>query len=116
MLNASKRELSRDLQRAVEFDQSQLFKKIYENEFGTPGGEPYGALIGDYEWTNHPDDVETLRLVSGVAAAAFAPFISAASPQLFGFSDFRELSRRRDLSKIFETAEYAKWRALRESE
>ena len=65
-------------QSAVEFDQSQLFKKIYENEFGTPGGEPYGALIGDYEWSNHPDDIETLRLMSNIAAGAFAPFISAA--------------------------------------
>ncbi len=85
MLNLPKRELSRDLQRAVEFDQSQLFKKIYENEFGTPGGEPYGALIGDYEWTQHPEDIETLRLVSNVAAAAFAPFISAAGAGMFGF-------------------------------
>ena len=76
VLNLPKRELLRDLTRAVEFDQSQLFKQIYENEFGTPGGEPYGALIGDYEWTNHPDDIETLRLVSNVAAGAFAPFIS----------------------------------------
>ena len=66
MLNASKRDLTRDLTKAVEFDQSQLFKKIYENEFGTPGGEPYGTLIGDYEWTNHPDDIETLRLVCGI--------------------------------------------------
>ena len=72
VLNLPKRELSRDLQRAVEFDQSQLFKKIYENEFGTPGGEPYGSLIGDYEWTQHPDDIETLRLVSNVAAAGVA--------------------------------------------
>src|ERR1700761_4437865 len=63
VLNLPKRDLGRDLQRAVEFDQSQLFKKIYENEFGTPGGEPYGALIGDYEWTQHPDDIETLRLI-----------------------------------------------------
>ncbi len=116
MLNASKRELSRDLQRAVEFDQSQLFKKIYENEFGTPGGEPYGALIGDYEWTNKPEDVETLRQVSGVAASAFAPFISAAGAGMFGFQDWRELSRPRDLAKIFETQEYAKWRSFRETE
>jgi type VI secretion system protein ImpC len=116
MLQVSKRELSRDLQKAVEFDQSQLFKKIYENEFGTPGGEPFGALIGDYEWTNHPDDIETLRLMSSVAAASFAPFISAASAQMFGMNDFRELSKPRDLAKIFETAEYAKWRALRETE
>ena len=116
VLNMPKRELSRDLQRAVEFDQSQLFKKIYENEFGTPGGEPYGALIGDYEWTPHPDDVETLRLVSNVAAAAFAPFISAAGSSMFGFDAWPELSRPRDLAKIFETQEYTKWRSFRDSE
>jgi type VI secretion system protein ImpC len=116
MLQVSKRELSRDMQRAVEFDQSQTFKKIYENEFGTPGGEPYGALIGDYEWTNHPDDVETLRLMSNVAAASFAPFISAAGSQLFGFEDWRDLSKPRDLAKIFETQEYTKWRSFRETE
>ena len=116
MLQASKRDLSRDLQRAVEFDQSQVFKKIYENEFGTPGGEPYGSLIGDYEWTNHPDDIETLRLMSNVAAASFAPFISAAASQLFGFEDWRELSKPRDLAKIFETQEYTKWRSFRETE
>jgi type VI secretion system protein ImpC len=116
LMNASKRDLNRDLTKAVEFDQSQLFKKIYENEFGMPGGEPYGALIGDYEWTNHPDDVETLRLVSNVAAASFAPFISAAGAGMFGFQDWTELSKPRDLAKIFDTAEYAKWRSFRESE
>jgi type VI secretion system protein ImpC len=116
VLNATKRDLNRDLTKAVEFDQSQLFKKIYENEFGTPGGEPYGSLIGDYEWTNHPDDIETLRLISNVAAGAFAPFISAAGAQMFGFSDWTELSKPRDLAKIFETQEYAKWRSFRDSE
>lgn len=116
LLQASKKELSRDLQRATEFDQSQLFKKMYENEFGTPGGEPYGALVGDYEWTNHPDDVETLRLVSNVSAAAFAPFVSAAGAELFGFKDWTELSKPRDLAKIFETAEYTKWRSFRDTE
>jgi type VI secretion system protein ImpC len=116
VLNMTKRELNRDLTKAVEFDQSQLFKKIYENEFGTPGGEPYGALIGDYEWSNHPDDIDSLRLISNVAAGAFAPFISAASAQMFGFQDWTELSKPRDLAKIFETAEYAKWRSFRESE
>src|SRR4026207_932867 len=70
VLNLPKRALNRDLSRASDFDQSQLFKKIYENEFGTPGGEPYGALIGDYEWTNHPDDIETLRPASKNAARA----------------------------------------------
>ncbi len=116
VLNMPKRELSRDLQRAVEFDQSQLFKKIYENEFGTPGGEPYGALIGDYEWTQHPDDIETLRLVSNVAAAAFAPFISAAGAGMFGFDSWPELAKPRDLAKIFETQDYTKWRSFRDSE
>jgi type VI secretion system protein ImpC len=116
MLQASKKDISRDLQRAVEFDQSQLFKKIYENEFGTPGGEPYGALVGDYEWTAHPDDVETLRLVSNIAAGAFAPFISGVGAGMFGFSDWRELSKPRDLAKIFETQEYAKWRSFRDTE
>ncbi len=116
VLNVSKRELTRDLTRSVEFDQSNLFKQIYENEFGTPGGEPYGAMIGDYEWTNHPDDVETLRLISNVAAGAFAPFISAASANAFGFQSWTELSRPRDLAKIFDTIEYAKWRSFRDSE
>src|SRR5438270_722468 len=116
VINLPKRELFRDLTRAVEFDQSQLFKQIYENEFGTPGGEPYGSLIGDYEWSNHPDDVETLRLMSNIAAGAFAPFISAASASMFGFSDWTELSRPRDIAKIFDTAEYAKWRSFRDSE
>ncbi|MFO1086854.1 MAG: type VI secretion system contractile sheath large subunit [Reyranellaceae bacterium] len=116
VLNLPKRELNRDLTRAIEFDQSQLFKKIYENEFGTPGGEPYGALIGDYEWTSHPDDIESLRLVSNIAAGAFAPFISAASANMFGFDSWTELSKPRDLAKIFETAEYTKWRSFRDSE
>lgn len=116
VLNASKRDLTRDLTRAVEFDQSQLFKKVYENEFGTPGGEPYGALIGDYEWTAHPEDVETLRLISNVAAAGFAPFISAAGAGMFGFSDWTELSKPRDLAKIFESQEYTKWRSFRDTE
>jgi type VI secretion system protein ImpC len=116
VLNISKRELGRDLSRAIEFDQSQLFKKVYENEFGTPGGEPYGALIGDYEWTNHPDDLETLRLMSNISAGAFAPFITAAAAGLFGFDSWTELSKPRDLAKIFDTVEFTKWRSFRDSE
>ncbi len=116
VLNMTKRDLNRDLSRAIEFDQSQLFKKIYENEFGTPGGEPYGALIGDYEWNNHPDDIETLRLMSNIAAGAFAPFVTAAGAGMFGFDSWTELSKPRDLAKIFDTVEFAKWRAFRESE
>jgi type VI secretion system protein ImpC len=116
MMHLTKRELHRDLTRATEFDQSDLFKKIYEGEFGIAGGEPYGALIGDYEFTNHPDDVELLRLTSNVAAAAFAPFISAASPQLFGLDSYTDLSAPRDLAKIFDTLEYTKWKSYRESD
>ncbi len=116
VLNASKQSLAKDLSKAAEFDQSQLFKKLYENEFGTPGGEPYGALIGDYEFTNHPDDVDMLGKIANVAAAAFCPFISATDPALFGFNDWTMLSKPRDLEKIFDTVEYAKWRSLREAE
>jgi type VI secretion system protein ImpC len=116
VLNVPKRELFKDLDRAVEFDQSQTFKKLYENEFGTPGGEPYGALIGDYEFTNHPEDIELLNKMSNVAAAAFCPFISAAAPELFGFETFTELSKPRDLEKIFDTVEYTKWSSFRDSE
>lgn len=116
VLNISKRDLFKDLSKAVEFDQSQLFKKIYESEFGTAGGEPYGALIGDYEFTNHPEDIETLELMSNASAAAFAPFVSASSPELFGFNDWTELSKPRDLEKVFDSLEYARWRGFRDSE
>lgn len=116
MISVSKKELYKDLSKAVEFDQSQTFKKVYESEFGTPGGEPYGAIIGDYEFTNHPEDIETLTYMSNVAAAGFCPFISASSPALFGFDDWTELSKPRDLEKIFESLEYTKWRSFRDSD
>jgi len=116
MLNASKKEISKDLSKAVEFDQSQIFKKIYEGEFGSPGGEPFGAMIGDYEFSSHPDDIEFLSNMSNVAAAAFCPFLTASDPGLLGFDDWTELSKPRDLAKIFDSAEYVKWRSFRESE
>ena len=116
VLNCGKRELFKDVDKAVEFDQSQIFKKIYENEFGTPGGEPYGALIGDFEFTNHPEDIDLLSKMSNVAAAGFCPFISAASPKLYGFDSWTELVKPRDLEKIFDTVEYTKWKSFRESE
>jgi len=116
MLNVSKRELLKDVEKAVEFDQSQIFKKLYENEFGSPGGEPYSLLVGDYEFSSHPDDVSLLGKMSNVAAAAFCPFVSAASPKLFGFDGWSELSKPRDLEKIFETVEYTQWKSFRESE
>jgi type VI secretion system protein ImpC len=116
MISMSKKELYKDLSKAVEFDQSQTFKKVYETEFGTPGGEPYGAIIGDYEFTNHPEDIETLTYMSNVSAAGFCPFLSSASPALFGFDEWTELSKPRDLEKIFESLEYTKWRSFRESD
>ena len=116
VLNVGKRELFKDLDKAVEFDQSQIFKKLYENEFGSPGGEPYGALIGDYEITNHPEDIELLSNMSRVSAAAFAPFITAASPNLLGFDSWTDLSKPRDLEKIFDSVEYTKWRSYRDSD
>lgn len=116
MLNLSKRELFRDLDKAVEFDQSQTFKKIYEEEFGTAGGEPYGCMIGDFEFTNHPEDIELLSKMSNVAAAGFCPFISAAGAEMFGFDDYTELSKPRDLGGIFESQEYIKWRSFRDSD
>lgn len=116
MLNISKKELTKDLEKAVEFDQSQIFKKIYESEFGTAGGEPYAALIGDFEFSGHPDDLNMLTSMSNVAAAGFCPFISAADPKMFGFDSFTELSKPRDLEKIFDSAEYTKWRSFRDSE
>jgi len=115
-LNVSKRDLFKDLDKAVEFDQSQAFKKIYEAEFGSPGGEPYGAIIGDYEFSNHPEDIDLLSKMSQVSAAGFCPFISAASPKLIGMESFTELSKPRDLEKIFLDETYVKWRSFRESD
>ncbi len=116
MLNISKKELGKDLEKAVEFDQSQIFKKIYESEFGTAGGQPYAALIGDYEFSTHPDDISLLSKMSNVAAAGFCPFLSATSPKMFGFDSFTELSKPRDLEKIFDSAEYIQWRSFRDTE
>ena len=116
VLNCSKKDLQKDLEKAVEFDQSQIFKKIYESEFGTPGGAPYGALIGDYEFTNHPDDINILKNISGTAAAAFCPFISAASEGMFGLDKWTDLSKPRDLAKIFDSVEYTQWQSFRNSE
>ena len=115
-LNVSKRDLGRDLSKAIDFDQSTLFKKIYEGEFGTPGGEPYGALIGDYYFDNSQEDTELLRNVSSVSAAAFAPFLSAASPKLMGFESYQELANPRDLASRFQSTEFTKWRGFRDTE
>ncbi len=116
VLNVSKKELLRDLQRAPEFDQSTMFKKVYEDEFGIFGGEPYGALIGDYEFSKHPEDMELLERVSQVAAGAHAPFLTAASPELLNLDSFAQLGDPRDIGKIFDSTEFAKWKSFRASE
>jgi type VI secretion system protein ImpC len=116
VLNVSKDDLRRDLERAPEFDQSALFKKVYEEEYGTFGGAPYAALIGDYEFGRHPQDMSLLEKVSQVAAGAHAPFITAADPGMLNLDSYTDLGVPRDLAKIFDTVEYAKWRSFRESE
>ncbi len=116
ILNCSKRDLLRDLQRAPEFDQSALFKKVYEEEFGVFGGAPFGALVGDYEFGKGPEDLELLEKISNVASAAHAPFISAAAPDMLNLEAYTGLDAPRDIGKIFDTTEYAKWKSFRQSE
>ena len=122
VLGATWRELARDFERAIEFDQSQVFRKVYSDEFGTPGGEPFGVLLGDYYVAHRPhgeqpvDDIGVLQGIAQVAAAAFAPFVAAAHPVLFGLDSFVELERPFDLARVFATPEYVRWNALRERE
>lgn len=116
VMNVSKHDLLADLENAVEFDQSALFKKIYEEEYGTFGGHPYSCLIGGYEFTRHPQDILLLEKISNVAAAAHAPFIAAAHPRMFDMNSFAHLGEPRDLAKIFESTEMIKWRSFRETE
>ena len=116
VLNVSKKELLRDLQRAPEFDQSAMFKKVYEEEYGIFGGAPFAAMVGDYEFGKNPEDIELLERVSSVAAAAHAPFLTAASPEMFNLESFTTLDQPRDIAKIFDSTEYAKWKSFRASE
>ena len=116
VLNASKKELLRDIEKAPEFDQSALFKKIYEEEYGVFGGAPFGALIGDFEFGKHPEDMALLEGMSHIAAQAHAPFISGTAPDLFNLDSFTSLDAPRDLAKIFDSTEYAKWKGFRQSE
>ena len=116
VLNASKKDLVKDFRSSSEFDQTALFKKVYEEEYGTFGGAPYASLVGDYEFSRHPEDFYLLDELSHVAASAHAPLITSASPGLFGLESFEDIGKPRDLSKIFDTVEYAKWKSFRESE
>ncbi len=116
VMNVTKKELLKDMEKAPEFDQSAMFKKVYEEEFGMFGGHSYGAIIGDYEFSFVPQDMALLEKISEVAAAAHAPFISAASPKMLNWDSFTELGGPRDLAKVFTSAEYVKWKSFRESE
>jgi len=117
-MNISKADLGKTLKRykGTAWDQSPLFKKIYEAEYGQFGGEPFGCLVGDYHFDQTPPDVELLGEMSKVAAAAHTPFIAGASPTVMQMDSWQELANPRDLTKIFTTPEYAGWRSLRESE
>jgi len=118
VLNISKKELAKNLKKfkGTAWDQSPIFKKVYEEEYGQLGGEPYGCLVGDYHFDHSPPDVELLGSIAQVAAAAHAPFITGAAPTLMQMDSWQELTNPRDLTKIFSTPEYAAWRSLRESE
>src|SRR6185295_14178878 len=96
--------------------QGSLFKRVYEDELGTFGGEPFAALVGDYEFGPEPQDMTCLEHISSVAAVAHAPFVAAASPSLFALESFTALGTPRDLTKVFDTVEHIKWRSFREME
>jgi len=118
VMNISKKEVAKTLKKfkGTAWDQSPLFKKLYEEEFGMPGGQPYGCLMGDYYFDHTAPDVEMLAGIAQISAAAHAPFLTAASPSLLNMETWQELSNPRDLAKIFGTPEYAAWKSLRESE
>jgi type VI secretion system protein ImpC len=118
VLNISKNDLAKTLKKfkGTAWDQSPIFKKMYEEEYGQFGGEPYGAIVGDYYFDNSAPDVELLTSMSKVAAAAHAPFIAGAAPSVMLMESWQELANPRDLTKIFQTPEHAAWRSFRESE
>jgi type VI secretion system protein ImpC len=117
-MNISKKDVAKTLKKfkGTAWDQSPLFKKLYEEEFGMPGGQPFGCLLGDYYFDHSAPDVEMLAGIAQVSAAAHAPFLAAASPSLLNMESWQELSNPRDLAKIFGTPAYAAWKSLRESE
>ena len=122
ILTASWGEVVRDLERAADFDQSSLFRKVYTEEFGMPGGEPFGLMIGDYEVQHRAgdghftDDVGALKSLSMVAAASFCPFILGASPRMLQLESFRELGRPKSLATVFAQPEYQRWQGLRDAD
>jgi type VI secretion system protein ImpC len=117
VMNVSKSELLRNLKSypGARWDQSPLFKKVYESEFGTLGGEPYGALVADYHFSHMPTDVQLLRDLSKIASASLAPLITGADPNLLAMDSWRELMNPRDIGKLMDTPDYAAWKGLRDS-
>lgn len=116
VLHCTKKELLKDFKSASDFDQSVLFKNIYESEYGTFGGTPYSAFVGDFYFDNTPQDIDLLEHISHVAASAHAPFLSAVSPGMLSMNTFSELPYPRDLAKLFETTDYARWRSFRQTD
>lgn len=116
LFNASKEDIQKDFNKILEPEQSVLFDKIYESEFGTPGGEPYGLFIGDYNFGNNSKDIDFMTKMSGIAATAFAPFVAAAAPSALGLDTWEDLSKPRDLEKIARSHEFAQWNNYRDSE
>ncbi|MDB6102925.1 MAG: EvpB family type secretion protein [Gammaproteobacteria bacterium] len=118
VMNISKKDLGKTLKKfkGVAWDQSPLFKKLYEEEYGQLGGEPFGCLVGDYQFDHTPPDVELLGQIAQISAASHAPFVAAAAPSLMGMESWQQLANPRDLAKIFGAPDYAAWRSLRESE
>jgi type VI secretion system protein ImpC len=114
VLNVSKKELANDLNKAIEFDQSHAFKHIYSGEFGQAGGEPFGAIVGDYSIENNAQDLGMLGQMAQVCAAGFSPFLTAASPKLMGLDRWTDLPKPRDLESCFKGDDYVKWRSFRD--
>ncbi|WP_226572038.1 type VI secretion system contractile sheath large subunit [Mangrovibacter yixingensis] len=116
LLQCTKQDLIKDFKSSSDFDQSMLFKCVYESEYGTFGGTPFSAFVGDFQFDNTPQDIALLEQISHVAAAAHAPFLSAIAPGMLSMNDFSELPRPRDLAKMFETTDYARWRSFRQND
>lgn len=116
LLQCTKQDLLKDFKSASDFDQSMLFKCVYESEYGTFGGIPFSAFVGDFQFDNTPQDINLLEQISHVAAAAHAPFLSAIAPGMLSMNDFSELPRPRDLAKLFDTTDYARWRSFRQND
>ena len=116
LLQCTKQDLIKDFKSSSDFDQSMLFKCVYESEYGTFGGTPFSAFIGDFQFDNTPQDINLLEQISHVAAAAHAPFLSAIAPGMLSMNSFSELPRPRDLAKLFDTTDYARWRSFRQND